>query len=189
MHCACGGVSPNEHHKSDPHAPPRRPQRTLKLVKMPCAVSGRRNAVDDASASAPTMVWNMRLNDRGGVSDPGSPVAGDGIKASSASEAWVMSYMQGGVFMVGAMRAAISGGPLPTSSKPNKIGEHAQPYLDLKGRLEGLPLLACLLNQLGRLLLRVRVQVPRVEHRDVAHHLAVVQQLHLCGTSSEVSGA
>ncbi len=39
----------------------------LKLMKMPCAVSGRRYAVELASSSAPTCVWNMRLNWRASV--------------------------------------------------------------------------------------------------------------------------
>ena len=58
----------------------------LKLTKMPCAVSGRRNAFADASAIAPTLVSNMRLNARGGVS-VGLPVAGLGTLASVASSA------------------------------------------------------------------------------------------------------
>ena len=39
----------------------------LKLMKMPCAVSGRRNARAPSSATGPTVVSNMRLNWRGSV--------------------------------------------------------------------------------------------------------------------------
>ena len=39
----------------------------MKLTKMPCAVSGRRYAAELASSSAPTCVWNMRLNWRASV--------------------------------------------------------------------------------------------------------------------------
>ena len=39
----------------------------LKLMKMPCAVSGRRNAFAPASSIGPTVVWNMRLNCRASV--------------------------------------------------------------------------------------------------------------------------
>ena len=63
----------------------------LKLVKMPCAVSGRRYATDDVSESGPTFVWNIRLKSRGGVSEPGLPVAGLGIKDCSSSAASVKS--------------------------------------------------------------------------------------------------
>ena len=51
---------------------------------MPCAVSGRRYATDDASLIAPTFVWNIMLNARGGVRLPGSPVAGEGMSAISS---------------------------------------------------------------------------------------------------------
>ena len=63
----------------------------LKFVKMPCAVSGRRYATDDVSESGPTFVWNIRLKSRGGVSEPGLPVAGDGIRLCSSSAASVKS--------------------------------------------------------------------------------------------------
>src|SRR5262249_34417880 len=39
----------------------------LKLMKMPCAVSGRRYASEAESSSGPTCVSNMRLNWRGSV--------------------------------------------------------------------------------------------------------------------------
>ena len=39
----------------------------LKLMKMPCAVSGRRYASEPSPSSAPTCVWNMRLNCRASV--------------------------------------------------------------------------------------------------------------------------
>ena len=64
----------------------------LKFVKMPCAVSGRRYATEDASDIAPTLVWNMRLKSRGGVSEPGSPVAGDGMSCCSSSVASVKGF-------------------------------------------------------------------------------------------------
>mmetsp|Transcript_19604 Transcript_19604/g.28289 ORF Transcript_19604/g.28289 Transcript_19604/m.28289 type:complete len:212 (-) Transcript_19604:442-1077(-) len=64
----------------------------LKLVKMPWAVSGRRYATADASARAPTWVWNMRLNSLGAVRAPGVPVAGEGIRASSSSVASATSF-------------------------------------------------------------------------------------------------
>lgn len=63
----------------------------LKLVKIPCAVSGRRYATDEPSVIAPTDVWNMRLKSRGAVSVPGSPVAGDGTSAYSEGSASVKS--------------------------------------------------------------------------------------------------
>ena len=55
-----------------------------KLTKMPWAVSGRRYAVAEASCMAPTYVWNIMLNERGGVSEPGLPVAGEGMSACSS---------------------------------------------------------------------------------------------------------
>ena len=58
---------------------------------MPCAVSGRRYATDDVSESGPTFVWNIRLKSRGGVSEPGLPVAGLGIRDCSSSAASVKS--------------------------------------------------------------------------------------------------
>ena len=58
---------------------------------MPCAVSGRRYATDDVSESGPTLVWNIRLKSRGGVSEPGLPVAGLGIRLCSSSAASVKS--------------------------------------------------------------------------------------------------
>jgi hypothetical protein len=39
----------------------------LKLTKIPCAVSGRRYVTALWSSTAPTRVWNMRLNCRGSV--------------------------------------------------------------------------------------------------------------------------
>ena len=39
----------------------------LKLMKMPCAVSGRRYAREPSPSSAPTCVWNIRLNWRASV--------------------------------------------------------------------------------------------------------------------------
>mmetsp|Transcript_43726 Transcript_43726/g.140421 ORF Transcript_43726/g.140421 Transcript_43726/m.140421 type:complete len:300 (-) Transcript_43726:372-1271(-) len=63
----------------------------LKFVKMPCAVSGRRKAVEAASDMAPTEVWNMRLKSRGAVSAPGLPVSGDGMRGCSSAVASVKS--------------------------------------------------------------------------------------------------
>src|SRR6476646_8413332 len=39
----------------------------LKLTKMPCAVSGRRYAIDASSSTGPTCVLNIQLNWRAGV--------------------------------------------------------------------------------------------------------------------------
>jgi hypothetical protein len=40
---------------------------------------------------APTLVWNIMLNERGAVRLPGSPVAGEGMRAISSGLASVMS--------------------------------------------------------------------------------------------------
>jgi len=45
--------------------------------------------VADASCMAPTYVWNIMLNERGGVSEPGLPVAGEGMSACSSGLASV----------------------------------------------------------------------------------------------------
>ena len=50
-----------------------------KFVNIPCAVSGLKYAIDEASLIAPTDVWNIRLKSRGRVKWPASPVAGEGI--------------------------------------------------------------------------------------------------------------
>ena len=59
----------------------------LKLMKMPCAVSGRRNARAPASWTAPTVVSNMRLNWRASVrSQSGvSPGRFEGLRPHCAS--------------------------------------------------------------------------------------------------------
>ena len=75
--------------RADVDGAPRDVGGTLTLVKMPCAVSGRRYATLEASDIAPTFVWNMRLNSLGAVSEPGSPVAGEGISCCSSSVASV----------------------------------------------------------------------------------------------------
>ena len=56
-------------------------------MKMPCAVSGRRYAVDDASSIAPTCVSNIRLNWRGSVRShsENSPGRFDGFLPHCAS--------------------------------------------------------------------------------------------------------
>src|SRR5260221_4526631 len=42
----------------------------LKLRKIPCAVSGRRDATDPEVSTSPTLVLNIRLNARASVSSP-----------------------------------------------------------------------------------------------------------------------
>src|SRR5262245_61036325 len=59
----------------------------LKLAKIPCAVSGRKYATDEASCSAPMKVWNIRLNCRGSVSSPSQPSAGHGRFSGTVSTA------------------------------------------------------------------------------------------------------
>ena len=49
-----------------------------------------------SSRSAPMYVWNIMLNERGGVRLPGSPVAGEGISAISSGFAAVMSRTSSG---------------------------------------------------------------------------------------------
>ena len=62
------------------------PNTFLKLIKIPCAVSGRRYAMFSLSTAAPTRVSNMRLKSRGMV-NVGFPDAGEGICAISSSVA------------------------------------------------------------------------------------------------------
>ena len=54
----------------------------LKFMKMPCAVSGRKNARSSSPpASAPMRVSNIRLNSRGAVSVPSSAASGASVSA------------------------------------------------------------------------------------------------------------
>ena len=55
----------------------------LKLINVPCAVSGLKYAIEASSETAPICVSNIRLKSRGCVNTPTVPVAGDGIEASS----------------------------------------------------------------------------------------------------------
>src|SRR3954447_22558540 len=57
----------------------------LKLTKMPCAVSGRRNAIDASSSIGPTCVLNIRLKLRAGVKLSLAPQLGHAPDAGSWS--------------------------------------------------------------------------------------------------------
>src|SRR5215471_6989116 len=58
----------------------------LKLTKIPCAVSGRKNAAPSSPLKAPTYVLNIRLNSRGGVSVPSSLASGPRTCEKSSTE-------------------------------------------------------------------------------------------------------
>ncbi len=62
----------------------------LKLTKIPCAVSGRRNAREASSRTGPTNVSNIRLNSRGSVrSQSGiSPGCFDGRLPHELCSSW-----------------------------------------------------------------------------------------------------
>ena len=62
----------------------------LKLMRMPCAVSGRRYATELSSSSAPTCVLNMRLNWRASVRSQSdvSPGRFDGLRPQLDCSSW-----------------------------------------------------------------------------------------------------
>ena len=62
----------------------------LKLRKMPCAVSGRRNTVEPASLTGPIVVSNIRLNSRASVRSQSwcSPGSFDGAWPQRTRGAW-----------------------------------------------------------------------------------------------------
>ena len=59
-------------------------------MKIPCAVSGRRNAFEPASSTGPTVVWNIRLNCRASVRSHSecSPGCFDGFLPHCALSSW-----------------------------------------------------------------------------------------------------
>src|SRR5438876_2349469 len=57
----------------------------LKLTKMPCAVSGRRYAIDASSSTGPTNVLNIKLNWRASVKLSLTPQLGHAPEAGKSS--------------------------------------------------------------------------------------------------------
>src|SRR4051795_8639676 len=57
----------------------------LKLTKIPCAVSGRRYAIDESLSTGPTCVWNIRLKLRASVKESLAPQLGHAPESGSWS--------------------------------------------------------------------------------------------------------